>query len=75
MIQHRQEYDDEEEYYYYDYEPESSCPPGELKVQVILPFRRQCEDCLVKVGRIEDERGRGSVMGFWWNNRRGVGNP
>ena len=37
MIQHRQEYDDEEEYYYYDYEPESSCPPGELKVQV--PFR------------------------------------
>ena len=39
MIQHRQEYDDEEEYYYYDYEPESSCPPGELKVQVILPFR------------------------------------
>ena len=39
MIQHRQEYDDEEEYYYYDYEPESSCPHGELKVQVILPFR------------------------------------
>ena len=38
MIQHKQEYDDEEEYYYYDYEPESSCPPGELKVQVILPF-------------------------------------
>merc|ERR1711936_740414 len=32
--QRRQEYDDEEEYYYYDYEPESSCPPGELKVQV-----------------------------------------
>merc|ERR1712212_56875 len=33
--QRRQEYEDEEEeYYYYDYEPESSCPPGELKVQV-----------------------------------------
>ena len=33
----RQEYeDDEEEYYYYDYEPESSCPPGELKVQVVF---------------------------------------
>ena len=32
----RQEYeDDEEEYYYYDYEPESSCPPGELEVQVV----------------------------------------
>ena len=37
MMLPRQEYeDDEEEYYYYDYEPESSCPPGELKVQVFF---------------------------------------
>ena len=40
MITSGNDYDkEEEEYYYYDYEPESSCPPGELKVQVILPFR------------------------------------
>ena len=43
MMVPRQEYEDEEEeYYYYDYEPESSCPPGELEVQVVFPLLLPC---------------------------------
>ena len=46
----RQEYEDEEEeYYYYDYEPESSCPPGELKVQVVFPLLLPCLAVIVEM--------------------------
>ena len=59
MMVPRQEYEDEEEeYYYYDYEPESSCPPGELEVQVVFPLLLPCPAVIMEMVKI-------IAFGFW----------
>ena len=59
MMLPRQEYeDDEEEYYYYDYEPESSCPPGELKVQVFFCLLLLFPAVIVEMDSIWMDTGR-----------------